>query len=245
MSRGLVLYLCLLAVVCYAIVFLPEKVLADNEINLTQSGNNLNLTIDQIGGNNYIGGISNLSFSGDISGSDNEIVIHQEHKQVGTFRNEVQIYDFDGSNNYVEIRHGSDRWNGFGTTPRTDDTEYSGHEYTLDLDGDNNTILGAQRNPDDTGQWAQVGVYADNNEVHTIQGNYNDKNLQVYIWNDDNTVDVRQHGTKEATAYVDLTGAYGTTFTLEQNNTTNAVNYTVFQNCQTAGGCSISVTQQN
>jgi hypothetical protein len=88
-------------------------------------------------------------------------------------------------------------------------------------------------------------VYADNNEVHTIQGNYNDKNLQVYIWNDDNTVDVRQHGTEDATAYVDLTGAYGTTFTLEQYNTTNAVNYTVFQNCQTAGGCSITVTQQN
>ena len=79
-------------------------VLADNEIELTQSGNNLNLTIDQIGGLNYIGGIATLSFSGDISGSDNEVVFHQKHTHKGTNPNTIQIYDYNGNNNQVQTR---------------------------------------------------------------------------------------------------------------------------------------------
>lgn len=245
MSRGLLLYLCLLAAVCYAIVFLPEKVIADNEIELTQSGTDFTLTVDQIGGYNFLGGDSSLSFSGSINGTYNEVVVHQHHKQIGSAKNSIIIYDFDGNNNYVEMRQGSDRWNGIGTTPRTDNTEYSGHNMTLDLDGSNNTIVTGQRNPNDIGHSKTIGVYSDNNSVLTTQGNDNYKEMDVYIWNDGNTVEISQHGTQSADAYVDLQGAYGTNFNLVQDNTTSAVNYTVFQNCQTAGGCSITVTQSN
>ena len=245
MSRGLVLYLCLLAAVCYAIVFLPEQVLADNEIDLTQSGNNLTLTIDQIGGQNFVGGISGQSFSGSLSGSDNEIIIHQHSKLVGTYDNRIYIYDFDGDNNYVELRQGSDRRDGITGNVRTDDTEYSGHELLFDLDGSNNEIIIGQRNHSDQGHYAHIGVWSDNNTITTTHGNTGYKELYIYTDVDGNTIDVMQSGTKAADAYLDISGAYGTTIELTQENYTSAVSYTLFQNCQTAGGCSIGIVQEN
>ena len=245
MSRGFLLYLCLLAVVCYAIVFLPEKVLADNEIDLTQSGNNVTLTIDQIGGQNFVGGISGQSFSGSLSGSDNEIIIHQWVPLPGTNDNVIYIYDFDGNNNYVELRQGSDRRDGKGTNVYIDNTEYSGHEMLFDLDGSNNEIIIGQRNTSDQGHYAHIGIWSDNNTVTTTSGNTGYKELYVYTDVDGNTIDVFQSGTQAADAYLDISGAYGTNISVIQDNDSSAVSYTLFQNCQTAGGCSITVTQEN
>lgn len=243
MSRGLLLYLCLLAAVCYAIVFLPEKVIADNEIDLTQSGDNLSLTIDQIGGYNYLGGIQTQSFTGSIVGTNNEVIVHQKHSHKGTNPNTVIIYDFDGNNNQVMIRQGSDARDGFTGSIYSDSTEYSGHTMTLDLDGSNNEIVTGQRNSSDVGMDLTVGVYSDNNTVNSVQGYYGYKSGEMYLWNDDNDVTTFQDGNGDHNFYIDLTGAYGTTLDLDQGGATDK-SYTVYQNCQTAGGCSITVSQQ-
>ena len=245
MSRGLVIYLCLLAAVCYAIVFLPEKVIADNEIELTQSGNNLNLTIDQIGGYNIIGGYNNESFSGDISGSDNEVVFHQKHTHKGTNPNTIEIYDYNGNNNQVMLRQGSDARDGFTGSiyGETDTTEYSGHTVTLDLDGSNNEIVTGQRNQNNVGHELTVGVYSDDNVVNSVQGYTGQKTGEMYIWNDGNDVTTFQDHNGDHNFYIDLNGTYGTTLDLHQTGTTDK-SYSLYQNCQTAGGCSITVTQQ-
>lgn len=245
MSRGLLLYLCLLAAVCYAIVFLPEQVLADNEIDLTQSGNNLTLTIIQKGGQHSVGGISGQSFSGHLSGSDNEIYIHQRNTHVGTDNNNIYIYDFDGDNNWVELRQGSDRAGGRGTTVTSDPVEYSGHEMWVDIDGSNNEIIVGQRNKTDIGHYTSIGIWSDNNTITTTQGNTGFKEIYVYTDVDGTTVDVYQGGTMPADAYLDIEGAYESTVDVTQMNFNSAVSYTLFQNCQTAGGCSITVTQSN
>ncbi len=242
MSRGFLIYLCLLAAVCYAIVFLPEKVLADNEIELTQSGNNLDLTIDQIGGYNTLGGTGD-SFSGDISGTDNEIVIHQEHSFKGSNPNTIEIYDYNGNNNQVMLRQGSDGRNGFTGTIHSDTTEYSGHTMTLDLDGNNNTIVTGQRNQNDVGHDLRIGVYSDDNTINSVQGYRGYKSGQIYLWNDGNDVTTFQDGDGSHSFYVYLTGAYGTTFDIDQGGGSDK-GYTLIQNCQTAGGCSIAVSQQ-
>lgn len=216
---------------------------ADNEIELTQSGNNLDLTIDQIGGYNIIGGYNNESFSGDISGTDNEIVIHQKHRYKGTNPNTIEIYDFDGNNNQVMLRQGSDARGGFTGTIHSDTTEYSGHTMTLDLEGDNNTIVTGQRNQGNMGHELTVGVYSDNNVVNSVQGYTGQKTGEMYIWNDDNDVTTFQDNVGSHDFYIDLTGAYGTTLDLYQTGTTDK-SYSLYQNCQTLGGCSITVTQQ-
>jgi hypothetical protein len=46
------------------------------------------------------------------------------------------------------------------------------------------------------------------------------------------------------TATIDLTGAYHTDLSMTQRGITNQ-SYSLTQNCQTSGGCSVSVTQGN
>ena len=65
----------------------------------------------------------------------------------------------------------------------------------------------------------------------------------MLIQNDDNTVDYLQDGHGEHTANITLTGAYGTDLDISQHSNTNQ-SYTLSQNCQTSGGCTISITQQ-
>ena len=215
---------------------------ADNEIELTQSGNNLDLTIDQIGGYNILGGTGD-SFSGDISGTDNEIVIHQEHSIKGSNPNTIEIYDYNGNNNQVMLRQGSDGRNGFTGTIHSDPTEYSGHTMTLDLDGNNNEIVTGQRNQNNVGHELTVGVYSDDNVVNSVQGYTGQKTGEMYIWNDGNDVTTFQDAQGSHDFYIDLTGAYGTTLDLHQTGITDK-SYSLYQNCQTSGGCSITVTQQ-
>ena len=215
---------------------------ADNEIELTQSGNNLDLTIDQIGGYNILGGTGD-SFSGDISGTDNEIVIHQEHSIKGSNPNTIEIYDYNGNNNQVMLRQGSDGRNGFTGTIHSDPTEYSGHTMTLDLDGSNNEIVTGQRNQNNQGHELTVGVYSDDNVVNSVQGYTGQKTGEMYIWNDGNDVTTFQDAQGSHDFYIDLTGAYGTTLDLHQTGITDK-SYSLYQNCQTSGGCSITVTQQ-
>ena len=215
---------------------------ADNEIELTQSGNNLSLTIDQIGGYNILGGTGD-SFSGDISGTDNEVVFHQKHTHKGTNPNTIEIYDYNGNNNQVMLRQGSDGRNGFTGTIHSDTTEYSGHTVTLDLDGSNNEIVTGQRNQNNQGHELTVGVYSDDNVVNSVQGYTGQKTGEMYIWNDGNDVTTFQDAQGSHDFYIDLTGAYGTTLDLHQTGITDK-SYSLYQNCQTSGGCSITVTQQ-
>ena len=216
---------------------------ADNEIELTQSGNNLDLTIDQIGGYNIIGGYNNESFSGDISGTDNEIVIHQEHSFKGSNPNTIEIYDYNGNNNQVMLRQGSDARNGFTGAIHSDTTEYSGHTMTLDLDGSNNEIVTGQRNQNNVGHELTVGVYSDDNVVNSVQGYTGQKTGEMYIWNDGNDVTTFQDGNGDHSFYIYITGSYSTTFDIDQGGSSDK-SYTMMQNCQTIGGCSITVLQQ-
>jgi len=52
-----------------------------------------------------------------------------------------------------------------------------------------------------------------------------------------------QTGYATHTANISLTGSFPTTLSLEQKGGT-AQSYSLSQNCQTSGGCSVSVVQQ-
>ena len=61
--------------------------------------------------------------------------------------------------------------------------------------------------------------------------------------NDDNNVFVHQKKPNAHTATITLSGSYGTDLSLTQSSTSAAQSYSLTQNCQTIGGCSISATQ--
>ena len=74
----------------------------------------------------------------------------------------------------------------------------------------------------------------------------NDKSLMLTVNNDYNDVDIKQQKSGGSqSALVTLSGTYGTDLdlTMGTNNTTGPGTYSLSQNCQTVGGCSISVTQ--
>ena len=127
-----------------------------------------------------------------------------------------------------------------------DNTEGGGHKVTVDIHGSRNEVIGVQRNCSAgkcDGHTAQIYVYGDDNSVFGRQKADASKTFVLLIQNDDNTVDYLQDGTGEHVANITLTGAYGTDLDFVQHTNT-AQSYTLSQNCQTSGGCTISITQQ-
>jgi hypothetical protein len=88
-----------------------------------------------------------------------------------------------------------------------------------------------------------VNIYADDNDVFARQAQNGDKTLTLTIRNDGNDVFVNQRDNGAHTASIELNGAYPTDLDLLQKGNTSQ-SYSLSQNCQTASGCSISVTQQ-
>ena len=128
-----------------------------------------------------------------------------------------------------------------------DSTEFGGHDMYLDITGDGNDVKLSQRsNNNISDHYMNIDINSDNNTVHAMQQHNNDKSLTLTINNDDNNVSINQQksgGTQTGT--ITLTGTYGTDLDLQMgtNNTTGPGTYSLYQNCQTVGGCSVSVTQ--
>ena len=128
-----------------------------------------------------------------------------------------------------------------------DTQEFGGHDMYLDITGDGNDVILSQRSNNNTSDhYMNIDINSDNNTVHAMQQHNNDKSLTLTINNDDNNVSINQQksgGTQTGT--ITLTGTYGTDLDLQMgtNNTSGPGTYSLYQNCQTVGGCSVSVTQ--
>ena len=82
----------------------------------------------------------------------------------------------------------------------------------------------------------------DDVDIEITQGDSGSKDAEVWVSAADSNVDVLQHGSGEHTAYIDVSGMYGTDVQLEQNSST-AKSYSLTQYCTNANGCSITTTQ--
>ena len=117
----------------------------------------------------------------------------------------------------------------------------------LYVSGNGNSIILSQRSNNNTSDHIMdINIYSDDNTVHVMQEQNVDKSLTLTINNDDNDVSIHQRKSHGHTATISLDGSYGTTLDLQQgtNNTTQGLSYTLTQNCQTVGGCSVSVSQE-
>ena len=218
-----------------------EYAYADNEIYITQSGEGTKLFIEQEGKDNKV------DFSMQHQGNEVKIIQHGHNNKVsyghwgrlssgdidGTFNN-LDFAQICGRGSLCKESHiglhiyGDDnnvRW-GQGyilsslndTTFAWDGREGGGHDVTIDIHGDNNNVFWRQ-NTD--------GV----------------KTVNLYTYNDGNNVTGYQSGYATHNANISLTGSSPTTLNLSQQGN-SAQSYSLSQNCQTMGGCSISVAQQ-
>ena len=81
--------------------------------------------------------------------------------------------------------------------------------------------------------------------VHTLRQNGNgNKTLNMTVRTDGGEQSIIQKDSGAHTATIDLTGSYHTDLDLVQQGGTNQ-SYSLTQNCQTSGGCGVSVTQGN
>lgn len=232
---------------------------ADNEIYVTQTGNNLRLEWEQQGQDNVINTILSgyqldtailqegnrnqvLKKSQGITGDYNQVVVEQWNNTNSTDINKIWI-DIDGDSNAVDVGQGCKFMYSNSTSCDRDTHEDAGHEMEINITGDYNWVRGGQKSgtadPDHT---LVMDINSDNNSVWFTQAGSGDKNLDLTINNDGNSVSIHQHYGAH-TATVTLDGTSPTDLNLIQTGGPSQT-YNLMQNCLTIGGCSVSVTQQ-
>jgi hypothetical protein len=238
-----------------------------NEIYITQSGDGLDLNIDQKGSNNQIKGRTTVDAP--IDGANNTVVINQGYEG----GNLIQM-SIDGANNDVEVNQERTTAGGYDTD------SYGYHSSNIEIDGSGNSVDITQRNNSGSsaGHSSNVRFRGDDNSIVTLQtgtggsnghlswvythdtesnntvdifqnSNSADHKAYVSLYTDGNTVDIDQTGTTQNKAYVLFSSnASGPTdFTLTQNGGDTYGNpdtgsYATIS-CGSAGGCTVTVNQ--
>ena len=245
----------------------------DVETTGSQSNDNLVFNVTQIGFNNdtifSLGGASNqilikqtgnknfISFvptwgtqqgsGGDLNGDSNSLHFEQNCTRGSSCAESNIDFHIKGDSNSVRWGQGLHLSGSSDTTFTSDGDEGGGVTLTLDIHGSNNALAGYQRNGNNNAYSAHdatVYLYADDNSFYVVQETDGKKTLSLKSYVDGNTGTISQSGSGAHNANITLTGTYSTNLNLTQQS--NSVqNYTLTQNCVTAGGCSVSVTQGN
>ena len=232
---------------------------ADNEIYVTQTGDNLRLEYQQLGDNNKIDTVLSgyqldtailqegdrnevLRKSQGIKGDYNLVEVEQWNNSVSTDYNRIWI-DIDGDSNAVDVGQGCKFYYSYSTECSRDSHEEAGHDMEINITGDYNSIRGGQKagssNPNHN---LVIDINSDSNSIFFTQAGFSSKDLDLTINNDGNAVSIQQlYGTHTAT--ITLDGTSGTALDLLQTGS-GTQTYTLMQNCLTIGGCSVSVVQQ-
>jgi hypothetical protein len=244
-----------------------------NEAYISVNGSGVDLAITQDGDNNQVGtstdkfsvnGTSNTLFilqegqwnqvfyvgwwgsqthtGGDIKGNNNNIRVEQ-YNTTGTDVNKVGMH-IPSSDNNVHVCQGKSFDDAADTTCSGTVDEYGGHTAVIDLHGGGNDVKISQQsgtvNSDHT---ANIFTYGgDDNNIFVKQNGNGNKYLNMIVRTDGGSQSIIQDGSGAHTATIDLGGSYKTDLDLTQDSSDNK-SYTLTQNCQTIGGCSLTVLQ--
>ena len=215
------------------------KTYADNEISIEQTGDNFDLTIEQVGANNIIKMQDVYSYINSASLS----MLLVQYNDTNT-SNQIVIDEMNGSGNTVRLAQGASWSDATSSTYSYDGLEGGGHYIEMDLYGNNNHLQGHQTNQGGTtGHDFNFHLAGNNNDIWFRQQHDGGKDIDLTIYNSDNDVTLRQKGNGAAhSATITLDGIYGTTLNLLQQGTTTQT-YSLSVDCYTVGGCSTTVTQ--
>jgi hypothetical protein len=220
----------------------------DNSVNFTMAHDDNSITIYQEGNNNEVSWVSywgsGKSWGGDLDGTGN-VLNFKQHNTTGSDSNKIGFH-IPSNDNDVTICQGATFDSRSDTTcsGSTPSSEYGGHTVNLDLHSGGNTLkIGQETGTGNADHYAQIYTYGgDNNSVFVKQKGNGNKSLYLTIRTDGAEQDIIQTGNGVHTATIDLQGSYGTDLSLTQNSNSNKT-YSLTQNCQTSGGCSVTVTQ--
>ena len=204
-----------------------------NEIYITQSGDSLNLEVQQRSEDNYV--------SLNSTGSSNDITIRQGMHADGT----IDLDETGGHEAYWTVTGGSNTVASYQTDTNRGGGGGAPHHIANIVNGDNNVVEHTQMGK--AGHDGFIEIQGDDNTVDLYQrGNGGAKWADIVLTGDGHTVDVDQRGSNSANATVDLTnsgGAYD--FTLTQNVTTSADTYSITGYCYNSAGCAVTVNRNN
>jgi len=223
---------------------------SDNQTssNMTalQEGSNNTMYLDNHGDDNNFAATQkthNSTMDLEIDYDDNTVDARQRcHDGSSCEQDRMILNAYQANNNNIKLGQGYliETDGSFGY----DGDEHGGHYMNLYVKGDNNDIIMSQRNQEtSTEHYQNVYIFSDDNDVILRQTHSGDKTIALTIQNDDNNVDIYQKKGGNHTASVNLSGSYGTNLDLNQSHNTVGQSYSLSQNCQTVGGCSIAVTQ--
>jgi hypothetical protein len=203
-----------------------------NEIYITQSGNDLNLEIQQRSEDNYV----SLNSTGD----NNDITVRQGMHDDGT----IDIDETGGHEAYWTIT-GSNNDLGSYQTDTNRSNGGAAHHLANIVNGDGNTVEHIQMGKQ--GHDGFVEIDGDDNTVDLYQrSNGGQKWADVVLTGDGHSVDVMQRGTEYASAAIDLTNGGGSyDLTLTQNVSTTSGFYSITGTCYTTTGCAVTVNGNN
>lgn len=215
--------------------------LADNEISIEQTGDNLDLEILQVGADNIIKMKDNDSY---INMSSLDIWMIQHN--IGGNENQIVIDEMSGTGNEFKLGQGV-AWDNSTAGWNYDGYEAGGHYMEIDLYGNNNEIEWHQTNQSGAtdGHNFYLHVAGSDNSVDGRQQSSGVKDMELTLYNSYNNVQLRQKGANAThTADIVLDGLYGTDFILRQLGTTSQ-SYSISVDCLNPAGCSYNVQQGN
>ena len=225
---------------------------SDNQTSSTmtavQTGDGNTMYLDNHGDNNNFDAYqshNNAVMDLEIDYDGNSVIAKQACSATSCNRDSMVLNVYQGNDNNIKMGQGYKI--GTNGSFSYDNTEIGGHSMDLYVTGDRNDIMLSQRSSNSySGHDMDVNVYSDDNDIHVIQEHNSSKDLTLTLNNDDNNVDIDQKKNFQHTATITLSGSYGTDLNLQQgsNNSTSALTYSLTQNCQTVGGCSVSITQE-
>lgn len=231
-----------------------------NDIFITQSGDNFDLLVNQKGQNQQIKG--DTTTSAPIDGDDNYVKVLQGTSSTS---NNLLELDIDGdTNTVIVLQDRTDMGN-------DDTTAYGNHTSSIKLLGNNNNVKTIQRNNGtnasqghnvsvdilgsgadidvkqiaDYGKTANLDIDADNVTVDIYQNGHGNHTINLDVDNDDSTFNLDQGYNPGSTGHsmdISTSGAYASSITVDQQSNT-AQSYSLTQDCQTTGGCSVTVSQ--
>ena len=219
---------------------LPLVALADNLITMEQTGDNLNLEIQQYGADNEVKMLDQYSY---INASSLDLLIVQYNNEGND--NTIVFDEISGTGNEFKLGQGvafdntTQGWNYNGA-------EGGGHYMEIDLYGNDNHLQWHQTNRTGAtdGHDFNLHVAGSDNWIDGRQQDSGAKEANITLYNSDNTLTFRQKGTNaNHTANITLDGIYGTDALIRQLGTTNQT-YNLSVDCYTVGGCSVSVLQE-
>lgn len=222
------------------ILFAAPVALADNVITMEQTGDNLDLEIQQYGSDNQVKMLDQYSY---INASSLDLLVVQ-YNTAGN-DNTIAFDEISGTGNEFKLGQGvafdnsTQGWN-------YDGYESGGHYMEIDLYGNDNYVEWHQTNQSGTndGHDLNLHIAGSDNWIDGRQQSSGVKTAEITMYNSDNSLTFRQKGTNAThTANITLDGTYGTDVIFKQLGT-SSYSYGISVDCYTVGGCSLNVTQE-